>query len=138
LEETAIDAGVGVRLPSVSYPSVAGDEPALKVVDYWAMTVREQFDFRPNHEIDALVWLPVEAAIDRLSYAHDVTVLSAFAALPRLSPPLVLLRHASAGERSEWTGPDADRPLDEAGWARSRELAPVLACFGPRRLVSGP
>src|SRR4029079_18987123 len=50
-EETRVRARVGGRLQSVSYPPVAAGGPALKVVDYWAMTVLERLDFSPGHEI---------------------------------------------------------------------------------------
>jgi 8-oxo-(d)GTP phosphatase len=135
-EETAVRPSVAVRLPSVSYTTRVGDRPAPKVVDYWAMTVVADTGFTPGAEIDAIRWLPIDPALTHLSYDHDVSVLSAFAALPSLSAPVVLLRHASAGERNTWTGPDSERPLDRAGMARAKKLATILGCFHPARLVS--
>jgi 8-oxo-dGTP diphosphatase len=134
-EETAVDPRVMVRLPTVSYVTRVGGQPAPKVVDYWTMTVVADTGFTPGAEIDDIRWLPVEPALRRLSYDHDISVLSAFAALPSLSAPVVLLRHASAGDRQTWTGRDADRPLDAAGTARAKELASILRCFHPLRLI---
>lgn len=134
-EETAVHPSVAVRLPTVSYVTRVGARPTPKVVDYWTMTVVADTGFTPGAEIDAIRWLPIRPALERLSYDHDVSVLSAFAALPSLSAPVVLLRHASAGDRHSWTGPDVDRPLDAAGMARAEELASILGCFHPARLV---
>jgi 8-oxo-dGTP pyrophosphatase MutT (NUDIX family)/phosphohistidine phosphatase SixA len=135
-EETAVDASVTARLPTVSYTTHVGAQPAPKVVDYWAMTVVAESGFTPGAEIDAIGWLAVDRALGRLSYDHDVSVLTAFAELPALAAPVVLMRHASAGDRQAWTGPDSERPLDPDGVVRARDLARILRCFHPTRLVS--
>jgi 8-oxo-(d)GTP phosphatase len=135
-EETGVRVSAGVRLPSVGYRTRVNGNLADKVVDYWAMTVIENLGFSPGRETDELAWLSVDRALDQLSYAHDVEVLTAFARLPPLYAPVVLLRHARAGDRRRWRGPDADRPLDPTGLARARELAVILGRFHPARLVS--
>jgi 8-oxo-(d)GTP phosphatase len=50
----------------------------------------------------------------------------------------VLLRHASAGDRDHWDGPDVLRPLDERGRRQAAELVELLQPFGLRRVVSSP
>ena len=50
----------------------------------------------------------------------------------------VLLRHASAGDRDHWEGPDELRPLDERGRRQAAELVELLRSFGLRRVVSSP
>ena len=135
-EETAVDASIAARLPTVSYTTHIDAQPAPKVVDYWAMRVVAESGFTPGAEIDAIGWLDVDRALDRLSYRHDGSVLTAFAELPPLTVPVVLVRHTSAGDRHAWTGPDAERPLDSDGVVRARELARMLRCFHPARLVS--
>jgi 8-oxo-dGTP diphosphatase len=50
----------------------------------------------------------------------------------------VLLRHASAGDREHWDGPDRLRPLDERGRRQAAELVELLRPFGLRRVVSSP
>ncbi|MFL5943631.1 MAG: SixA phosphatase family protein [Gaiellaceae bacterium] len=50
----------------------------------------------------------------------------------------VLLRHASAGDRDHWDGPDRLRPLDERGRRQASELVELLRPFGLRRVVSSP
>jgi 8-oxo-dGTP diphosphatase len=135
-EETGLSTDIGARLPTVHYDVWSGDELVEKVVDYWAMTVAADHGFVPDAEVDAIAWLGVEDALERLSYPHDKRVMRAFSELPRLLRPVVLIRHASAGERSQWPGSDEQRPLDPTGEDRAAELAQILACFGPTRLVS--
>ena len=50
----------------------------------------------------------------------------------------VLLRHASAGDRDDWDGPDRFRPLDERGRRQAAELVEMLRPFGLRRVLSSP
>jgi 8-oxo-dGTP diphosphatase len=128
-EETGVRAAVQAALPPVRY-HVRG---VPKVVEYWTMRVLAQEAFQPNSEVDDLRWAPPAAAARLLSYAHDAKLLSAFTPV---SGVVVLLRHASAGQRGSWPGPDRARPLDAIGLAQASALARVLALFGPVRLVS--
>jgi phosphohistidine phosphatase SixA len=50
----------------------------------------------------------------------------------------VLVRHAHAGDKRRWPGPDDQRPLSPRGWVQARELAPVLAKLGVTRLLTSP
>jgi 8-oxo-dGTP diphosphatase len=141
-EETGIRPVVGLRLPTVAY-QVPVDASTLsdKTVDYWAMTPAQADGpgFLAGDETDELVWLSVADAVSRLSYERDITVVTAFAKLPPVRPPIVLLRHASAGDRSSFIGDDDARPLDRDGIAHSAVLGPALQSFAPHRLVSaGP
>jgi phosphohistidine phosphatase SixA len=52
--------------------------------------------------------------------------------------PLLVVRHASAGNPSEWKGDDRLRPLDEKGWRQARGLPALLAARPLDRLVSSP
>lgn len=51
---------------------------------------------------------------------------------------LLLIRHASAGDRDEWTGDDRRRPLDERGRRQAEKLVPLLAPYEPVRILSSP
>ncbi len=75
-EETGMRCSLGHELPSASYVDGKGRP---KVVRYWEMAAVEGGEFVPNHEVDALEWLPVDDAERRLSYGHDVEILDAFA-----------------------------------------------------------
>jgi len=48
------------------------------------------------------------------------------------------VRHASAGDRSDWDGPDDERPLDRRRREQTASLTRVLPLFGPARLLTAP
>jgi 8-oxo-(d)GTP phosphatase len=128
-EETSVRPVLGPWLRSVAYFS----QGRPKTVDYWVAPAEHG---AAAHEIDAVAWLPVEAALDRLSYPHDKDVVRAL--VPRRTVPLILLRHASAGRKGAGED-DLRRPLDAAGTADAATLADLLTCFAPRaRVLSSP
>ncbi|MEU7620359.1 NUDIX hydrolase [Micromonospora rifamycinica] len=131
-EESDVRAVPQVRLPSMRYRS----EGRPKVVDYWSMRAVDTGGFQPDTEVDDVCWLDVDAAIGRVSYPHDAQVLAAFAALPPVTGTVALVRHAHAGRRATWSGPDTARPLDAEGVAQARRLAPLVALVRPVRLLS--
>jgi 8-oxo-(d)GTP phosphatase len=133
-EETGRQATLGRPLATAHYDR--NGRP--KRVDYWAgrPVPGGQDSFHPNHEVDAVDWLAVPAARERLSYPHDTVILDDFAAGPADTLPLMLLRHASAGAKEAWPGDDLDRPLDARGAAVSDELAPLLSCYGSARVIT--
>jgi 8-oxo-dGTP diphosphatase len=51
---------------------------------------------------------------------------------------VLLVRHARAGDRGEWTGDDALRPLDGKGRKQAKRLAKRLEQLAATRLVSSP
>ena len=123
-EETSVRPVLGPRLPTAEY--LAAGRP--KRVDYWS-AVGPDSSAAASHEIDAVSWVPLAQAAGHLSYAHDATVLAALR--PRPTVPLILLRHASAGQRTAHPDDDARRPLDAEGAIDARLLAGLLACFAP-------
>ena len=133
-EETGLQVAVGRRSVQTRYTHRHGP----KRVDYWVMQAVGG-TFAPNDEVDELSWLPLAEATARVTHDHDRAVLADLARtdVPRM-PRLLLVRHASAGERSDWDGPDDERPLDRRGRAQAAALAPVLAAFAPARLLSAP
>ena len=133
-EETGIAVTLGLHLPPVRY--LVDGQP--KVVDYWAARVAASAVFVPNHEVDRLDWVALSQAPGRLSYDHDVALLAQFAAAPRPTVPVILIRHASAGSKSDWRKDDELRPLDGRGKQQARMLAVLLGCFGAGRVLSSP
>jgi 8-oxo-(d)GTP phosphatase len=132
LEETSVDPVLGPRLRTAEY--LANGRP--KQVDYWS-ALSADGQAAPSHEIDAVCWLPLPQALDRLSYLHDVDVIASLR--PRATVPLILVRHASAGFKDDWPGEDLQRPLDAEGALDALLLADLLACFAPRaRVISSP
>ena len=51
---------------------------------------------------------------------------------------LFVVRHADAGQRSSWDGPDRTRPLSERGWRQADGLVDVLREAAPTRLLASP
>jgi phosphohistidine phosphatase SixA len=51
---------------------------------------------------------------------------------------VILLRHASAGNRDAWAGDDVLRPLDERGRAQALALRDELRARGVQRVFSSP
>lgn len=49
-----------------------------------------------------------------------------------------LVRHADAGRRGSWDGPDGERPLVAAGRAAAHALIDELRPAQPRRILSSP
>jgi 8-oxo-dGTP diphosphatase len=131
-EEADVRGVPQVRLPSVRYRS----EGQPKLVDYWSMLAVASGGFQPGTEVDDIRWLAVDDAIRLVSYPHDVEVLAAFAALPSVTATVALVRHAHAGKRATWSGPDVGRPLDAEGWAQASTLAGLITLIRPARLVS--
>lgn len=72
-EETGLRCRLGPELPAVRWRDRL-DRP--KVSRYWMLEVVGGAA-QPQNEIDAVEWLPLERAIDRLSYARDIEVLRA-------------------------------------------------------------
>ena len=52
--------------------------------------------------------------------------------------PVFLVRHAKAGSRGRWDGPDRDRPLSKAGRRQANGLAKLLADPRVTRIVTSP
>ncbi|WP_258723381.1 SixA phosphatase family protein [Cellulomonas sp. NS3] len=50
----------------------------------------------------------------------------------------VLVRHAHAGDKHRWAGPDVARPLTHRGQVSAAHVADVLAGLGVTRLLSSP
>jgi phosphohistidine phosphatase SixA len=51
---------------------------------------------------------------------------------------VILLRHASAGDREAWEGDDMLRPLDKRGRKQAKALRDELRARGVKRVVSSP
>jgi 8-oxo-dGTP diphosphatase len=132
-EETGFVAFLGHRLGETHYRVPEGD----KIVHYWAARTGGGH-FQPNDEVDELRWLGADEARALLTYEHDRAVLDRFTALPSLPRPLLLVRHAKAGNRADWDQDDDLRPLSGKGRRQADELGDLLSLFGPTRLYAAP
>ncbi len=131
-EETGVTIRLGVPLDTIRYEAgTAGP----KKVDYWGGTVLSSVSRAPDDEVDMVSWLPVRAALARLSYGHDHFLVQQYLEQPATTP-LILVRHAKAMDRKDWSRKDIARPLNSRGRRQAALLVPMLAAYGVRRLVS--
>lgn len=132
-EETGLESRLGRYLGYVTYP-IPGHR-RLKRVDYWAAEVVGG-EFAANSEVDVLNWHPLDRVMDQLSYPMDRQVVRAFTRLPARTSTLLLVRHAKAGRRDRFSGPDEQRPLDREGKEQAQALVPNLLAFKASEIYS--
>lgn len=137
LEETGHAVRLGAPVGIQQYPVL--DVP--KRVHYWAARADDSAPPWPGTvEIDRLQFVAATRAAGRLTHERDVQLVADAAELigdpPRVTSPLVVLRHAKALPRKRWRGTDPERPLDPKGMAQADRLAVLLACYGVERVVS--
>lgn len=130
-EETGARVALGRLLTRTRY-RVGADR---KVVDYFAARYVSG-SFVPSDEVDEVRWLPVAEAAAMLG--HDRAALTAFTALPADLTTLLLVRHAKAGSRSEWSGADDLRPLSGNGVNQLDGVRTMGTVYGADRVFSAP
>ena len=130
-EETGYTAQLGRRLGTVTYPIQQG----TKRVWYWAAKATGG-DFAPNGEVDKLVWLPIDAAMEQLQYPYDRKVLQRFVSHPTETKTVMIVRHGTAGSKASYKGDDRKRPLDKHGRAQAESLVDQLLAFGATTLYA--
>jgi broad specificity phosphatase PhoE/8-oxo-dGTP pyrophosphatase MutT (NUDIX family) len=132
-EETGFRPAIGRVLTSVSYQVPAGP----KTVQYFAAR-RLAGSFSASKEVDRLEWLPPDEAREKMTYDFDRAVLDTFQAHKSDLRTVVLVRHAKAGHRESFEGPDERRPLDHKGRKQALALRALLQPFVPSAVLSSP
>ncbi len=140
-EETGLAIGLGVPLGVIEYTLPSGRP---KVVYYWAAEVEElaiaNSTFVSNDEIESLRWMTLDAAREAMSYPHDLDIIDRFETLydngDARTFAIIALRHGKALTPGEWDGPDATRPLLQRGVDQAMSVAPGIAAYRPRKLIS--
>lgn len=134
-EETGVRVRLGPPLASQRYPV----RDRMKTVHYWvgrAVGSDDLSGYELNDEIDGLAWVDLAEARRRLTYDYDrVTLDEATEQRPR-TLPLLVLRHGRARSRRTWHADDRLRPLLAEGRSQARWLAPVVAAYDVRQVVS--
>jgi 8-oxo-(d)GTP phosphatase len=131
-EETGVKIRLGVPLDTIRYQA---GKNGLKQVDYWGATALRVVRRAPDAEVDVVSWLPVRAALARLTYAPDHFLLQQHLEQPPTTP-LILVRHGKAMDRKDWSKKDAARPITARGRRQAKLLVPMLAAYGIRSLIS--
>jgi 8-oxo-dGTP diphosphatase len=129
-EETGLCLVVRRRLTPEHYP--VGGRP--KGVHYWEMRASAA-PFSPTVEVDAVEWVRLERAQQRLSYRQEADLLAGFRADGNESVVL-LVRHARAADPGRWVGQDHARPLGGVGLVQVDGLRRAVPLFGPARILS--
>ncbi len=140
-EETGFKVHLGAHMGTIRYNLSGGRR---KTVQYWAAQVSERLAqagrFRPNSEVDAIEWVPLDAVRERLTYAADRELFDVFLDLASRdlldTYSITLLRHAKALPRSSSTMADHLRPLTPFGQDQAETLVPTLEAFGAKRFYS--
>ena len=133
-EETGFLAVLGPNIGLDRYDIPEGE----KEVHYWRAHVREDLGFAPDEEVDKVAWVPVDQVATHLTYPQDLEFLQRALELPPTSP-LVILRHAKAVKRSDFTGKhDSDRPLSGRGRRQAKIIAEALEAYGIEQVISSP
>ena len=52
--------------------------------------------------------------------------------------PLLVVRHARAGSRRRWDGPDEERPLSGRGRKQAAALVKLISPYEPKRILTSP
>jgi 8-oxo-(d)GTP phosphatase len=131
LEETGVTVRLGAPLNQITYETSKG----FKRVDWWSGSVVKAVPRAPDAEVDVVSWLPLRAALSRLTFEHDRFLVRQRMEQP-VTTPLLVLRHAKAMDRKDWSRKDAARPINSRGRRQSRLLIPMLDAYGAGRLVS--
>jgi 8-oxo-dGTP diphosphatase len=77
----------------------------------------------------------VRAALARLTYSHDHFLVLQYLEQPPTTP-LIILRHAKAMDRKDWSRKDSTRPIISRGRRQAKMLIPMLGAYGVTKLVS--
>lgn len=131
LEETGVSVRLGVPIQTISYPVGGG----TKTVHYWKGVVTEAGRRKADKEVDKVSWLSPKNALARLTYPDEQQLLLHGLAVPD-TVPFLIVRHAKAMERKNWSGRDQARPITERGRRQSNALTPLLAAYGVGKLAS--
>ena len=142
VRETLEETGLHVVLHQSLSPQEYIFDNLPKTVFYWRARLVKPPVFVPNEEADQLVWVSLKAALKLLTYEVDRQFAKeAFKA--KDTKPLILLRHATAEKRIEWSDryskaipPDSFRPLTPAGIMQSHLIGDLLSAFGINKVVS--
>lgn len=142
-EELGIKITLGRKISTIHYELSNGED---KEVHYWASKVTDRAvrrsTFVPNEEISQVEWHESKTALKLLSYAHDKALLKEVLELAKEKEletrALIILRHAKATPRSDWSKGEKTRPLLPKGEQQALRLAVQLASYGPRKLITSP
>ena len=131
-EETGVTIRLSTPLDTTLYKLSSG---ATKEVRYWSGAPLDVVKRAPDDEVDVVSWLPLKAALQRLSYDFDKDLVRQFEKQPDTTT-LALVRHGKAMDRKDWSKKDTLRPLGARGRKQAKQLIPYLSAYGIKTLIS--
>lgn len=142
-EELGLRVKLGRKISTIGYQVGSGED---KEVHYWASKITDKIlkknKFVPNEEIARVEWHEPKAALKLLSYPHDKALLKEVLELAHEKEletrALIVLRHAKATPRSDWSKGEKSRPLLPRGSEQAERLVSRLASYGPKTLITSP
>lgn len=132
-EETGCSCDLGSYVGTISYSRQGVPE----VVMFWRMSVVEEGPPADPEEIIRAVWLPIPAAVQRLTHTQERSLLARLIANAQPALPAAAKTQRVASEPDEATprapAPASAAPLDEAGFARAgvEGASPARTGFAP-------
>ncbi|MBV1779897.1 NUDIX domain-containing protein [Paeniglutamicibacter sp. ABSL32-1] len=137
-EEVGLDVQLGIPLPAMTYPVGSGP----KVVYYWAARAPGTPPVPDGKETDAVRWVTPKTARAWITNPGDLEPLEALVAAHRdgllATHPFVVVRHAKAKPRSNWTREEGKRPLAATGQRQALAVARLLDSWRPAKVASSP
>jgi 8-oxo-dGTP diphosphatase len=124
MEETGFSVRFGPCLGSYSYP--VGD--SMKEVTYWSAKFLKVTGTPNPQEVDQVTWIDIDQVETAITRELDREVIRKFREFDPDSKALILMRHAQALARHDWSGEDCDRPLNNHGERQARR---ILSNFQP-------
>lgn len=135
LEETGFTGPLGRGLGTTRYDVEVDGRLVPKTVRWWSLECGEGA-FTPSEEVDRLRWVGAAEAVGMLG--EEAAPLRRFLDGPSDTVTVLVVRHAPAGDRTSFDGPDDARPLDAEGVRQAEALAEVLSLWRPVRVLSAP
>jgi 8-oxo-dGTP diphosphatase len=130
-EETGHRVVLGQPLP----PSFTRSTVPPKRVHYWAARADDRAR-RGRDQGGRPGRVPPSRRGTAPAHAPDAEIVNALSSNEIRTVPFVVLRHTKAIERSLWTGPDAQRPLNDRGSQDALALVAPFAALGLTRVVT--
>ena len=137
-EEVGLDIELGIPLPAMTYEVGSG----TKVVYYWAAKDPGTKPVPDGRETDAVRWCTPKMAGKWLTNPGDMapleSLVQAYKAGVLDTQPFLVVRHAKAKPRSNWTREEGKRPLAATGQRQALAVARLLDAWRPERVASSP
>lgn len=138
-EEIGLRISLGLPLSATAYAV----KNKSKVVYYWAAKTDPQTQIEPDgSECDQTKWVSVKKAREMLSNPTDGQPLEDLAKAHKQGTlnahPVLIVRHAKAKPRGNWTKAEGERPLAATGRRQAQALSRMLEAWQPANVASSP